>query len=332
VVVLDFGIAKAGDTPSQLTTAGQRIGTPYYMSPEHFATGACDARSDLYSLGVVFFELLTGRRPFEGDSIQQIEAAHRSLPAPSPCRLEPSVPEAFGRIVLRLLEKRPEDRYQGAGELIADIRQVIGGGTAGHPQADRAPVAVGGEPPARKRLPVAALAIVAVMVVAAAAGLFFLGTRTSGKEAAPRTGNVAASVEADAVAVSNSGYKAFCDATGHPYPDSPPDEPNYFFAKPEAPVVNVTYKDAEAFASWAGKRLPSAAEWEKATRGAAQAAVAEWTSTKHTPSPADTESFRKFAGIQPKGDWFVVKGDARVAALPSEARQRKVMVGFRCLR
>ena len=130
VVVLDFGIAKAGDTPSQLTTAGQRVGTPYYMSPEHFVTGSCDARSDLYSLGVVFFELLTGRRPFDGDSIQEIEGAHRTRPAPSPCEVDASVPEAYGRMVLRLLEKRPEDRYQSAAELIADIRQTIGSGTA----------------------------------------------------------------------------------------------------------------------------------------------------------------------------------------------------------
>jgi hypothetical protein len=332
VVVLDFGIAKAGDTPSQLTTAGQRVGTPYYMSPEHFATGACDGRSDLYSLGVVFFELLTGRRPFEGDSIQQIEAAHRSVPPPSPCRLEPSVPEAFGRIVLHLLEKRPEDRYQAASELMADIRQTIGTGAAGSAQAEPAPVAVLEQPPARKRMPAAALAMTGALILTVAAGLFFLAARTGGKEAAPRAGSVAASAEIDAGAVSNTDYKAFCDATGHPYPDAPPQDRNYFFAKPEGPVVNVTYKDAAAFASWAGKRLPSAPEWEKATRGAAKAAIAEWTSTPHTPSAADAECFRKLAGADPKGEWYVVKGDTRVAALPSEPRPRELMVGFRCVR
>ena len=78
----------------------------------------------------------------------------------------------------------------------------------------------------------------------------------------------AGSFQIDAAAVANTAYKAFCDETGHPYPDPRPDDPNYFYARPDAPVLNVTYQDAVAYATWAGKRLPSALEWDKAPAAA----------------------------------------------------------------
>lgn len=345
VVVLDFGIAKAGDTPSQLTTAGQCVGTPYYMSPEHFVTGSCDSRSDLYSLGVVFFELLTGRRPFDGDSIQAIEAAHRTRPAPSPCEVDASVPEAYGRMVLRLLEKRPEDRYQTATGLIADIRQTIGSGTADPIPAKTAPappeavtpLAAPAEretAPSPRRVSVPAVAIAGALLLAVGTGVFFWATRTGGEPKNRAAVQVAAQeITVDAAAVANTTFKAFCDTTGHPYPESPANDPNYFYSKPDAPVLNVTYRDAAAFATWAGKRLPSAAEWDEARRGAAGGtAIPEWTSTPFTPSQADTEAFRKLAGTDPRGDWFVIKGDAPLAGLPSDSRPRGFSVGFRCVK
>ena len=247
VVVLDFGIAKAGEAPSQLTTAGQRVGTPYYMSPEHFATGSCDARSDLYSLGVVFFELLTGRRPFDGDSVQEIEGAHRTRPAPSPCDVDAGLPEAYGRIVLRLLEKRPEDRYQNAAELVADIRQTIGGPARPRrrlphppksplPPKSRLPPTTETAAP-RRRVSIPALVIAAATLAAAGAGIFVLATRNGGE---PGARVAAQEIAIDAAPVANTTFKAFCDETGHPYPDPPPNDPNYFHARPDAPVLNVT--------------------------------------------------------------------------------------------
>ncbi len=77
-MVLDFGIAKAGETPTLLTATGQRVGTPQYMAPERFMGSECDQRSDLYSLGIVFYELVTGIRPFDGDTIGAIEVAQMS--------------------------------------------------------------------------------------------------------------------------------------------------------------------------------------------------------------------------------------------------------------
>ncbi len=121
ILVLDFGIAKAADVPSALTAATERLGTVYYMSPEQVQGERCDSRSDLYSLGVVFFELLSGHRPFEGDSSRAIEIAHVQTPPPDLRVLSPKVPDEFCAIVSKLLEKKPEDRYSTPADLVAAL-------------------------------------------------------------------------------------------------------------------------------------------------------------------------------------------------------------------
>ncbi len=337
VVVLDFGIAKAGDAPSQLTTAGQRVGTPHYMSPEHFSSGTCDARSDLYSLGVVFFELLTGRRPFDADTIQEIELAHRTAPPPSPRDFEPAVPETYARIVLRLLAKAPEDRYQDADELVADLRQAAGGGAWEAALASGAPAApepaVKEAPPAAEPAPgvksgrgrAIAAGVAVALLLAVAAGLYLRSTDGSAEESAAVPTAIAATV------VTNTAYKAFCDETGHPYPEPPPSDPNYFYARPEAPVLNVTYRDAAAFAKWSGGRLPTAEEVDGDRAAPGGEAAVEWTATPFNPSAADIETFRKLAGADPHGDWYAIRGEAPLAGLPSEAPPRGIAVGFRVI-
>lgn len=118
VVLIDFGLAKelAGD--KALTGAGEIRGSPYYMSPEQAEGREVDERSDLYSLGVIFFELLTGERPFQGDTVFDILAQHQDAPVP---RLTgDSAP--YQAAVDRLLAKRPEDRFHSATDLLLALK------------------------------------------------------------------------------------------------------------------------------------------------------------------------------------------------------------------
>jgi non-specific serine/threonine protein kinase len=132
VKVLDFGLAKfvspeALDVTQQLTTAGMIVGTVSYMSPEQALGRPIDHRSDLFSLGVVLFELVTGRMPFDGASPVEIvdHILHETPPAAS--RFASGVPPAFDGVVARALEKDPLFRYRSAREMYASLRHVADG-------------------------------------------------------------------------------------------------------------------------------------------------------------------------------------------------------------
>ncbi len=118
--VMDFGIAKVQGTRG-LTTSGALMGTVYYMSPEQVRGEQVDARSDLYSLGIILFELLTGRVPFKDDSEFQIMIHHVQTPPPPPTQLLPDVPAALEQVVLKCLAKNQPDRYQSADEVAAAL-------------------------------------------------------------------------------------------------------------------------------------------------------------------------------------------------------------------
>ncbi len=123
VVLADFGIAQiVGGT--RHTVSGALLGTLNYMAPEQGLKGVSDARSDLYSLGVVFYEMLTRRPPYDADTPLAILMKHVNDPLPLPRDIEPSIPEPFERIVLKALAKSPEDRYQNAPEMAAALRQA----------------------------------------------------------------------------------------------------------------------------------------------------------------------------------------------------------------
>ncbi|HEU4449086.1 MAG TPA: Stk1 family PASTA domain-containing Ser/Thr kinase [Gaiellaceae bacterium] len=123
--VTDFGIARHG--ASQMTEAGSIMGTAQYLSPEQARGAPVTAASDLYSAGVVLYEMLTGKVPFTGDSAIEIAMKHvNELPTP-PSRLRGEIPPELDQIVLRALAKEPEDRYQTAEELIEDLERVEAG-------------------------------------------------------------------------------------------------------------------------------------------------------------------------------------------------------------
>jgi tRNA A-37 threonylcarbamoyl transferase component Bud32 len=113
--IADFGIARLES--SNLTMDGQFIGTPNFMSPEQILGRTVDGRSDLFSLGVVLFTLLTGRRPFAGDSMHEVTRKIVEQPCPIPSTVEPEVPAAFNPIVVKCLDKDPARRFQTGTEL-----------------------------------------------------------------------------------------------------------------------------------------------------------------------------------------------------------------------
>ena len=115
-VVTDFGIAHiVGGT--QYTVSGALIGTLNYMSPEQGLKGHGDHRSDIYSLGIVFYEMMLGHTPFDADTPLAILMKHLNDPLPLPHKLDPSIPEAFERVLLTALSKQPDERYQSAAEM-----------------------------------------------------------------------------------------------------------------------------------------------------------------------------------------------------------------------
>jgi len=125
--VMDFGIARLANPPKGkgLTEAGMSIGTPDYMSPEQLQGLDLDARSDLYSAGVVLFECVSGRVPFEADTPWTLIAKHLEEEPPNPQTLNAEVPEALAAVILKAMGRKPEDRYQTAGAM-HDALDLIG--------------------------------------------------------------------------------------------------------------------------------------------------------------------------------------------------------------
>jgi serine/threonine protein kinase len=428
VKLFDFGISRISDFADGLTRPGESVGTPFYMSPEQIRGEACDIRSDLYSLGVVFFEFISGRRPFENESATAIQIAHLSSPAPSLLSLDPDLPAGCDAIVQKLLAKNPDERYQSTAELMHDLiahgthsgagalrptvnptlRHAIAEAEtipleqttsrasvvqspsmsntetvvrigATQPQeyaATRTEELAPAQEPRRSKWMVVAI-VTALVIVVSVVAIVVLRPKTAPNATATNTethsalppvysdahgrmllvsagpfhfGQKGASdaktmdlpaFYIDETEVSNAEYRRFCEATGHAAPQTAD-----YGEHPDYPVSAISYENAQAYAAWAGKRLPNEAEWEKAARGTDERTfpwgetpwtsdvpnrlqavnsqperrspygaynmagnVWEWTASKYFPLQSDIDQMKRMVrGASFSSTWQVTKG------------------------
>jgi eukaryotic-like serine/threonine-protein kinase len=314
VKLMDFGISKAQD--STRTTTGVVMGTPYYMAPEQVLGRNITPLVDVYSFGVLLFELMTGTRPIVGDTVERI--FYQILQ--EPLNLEPmrqaGIPESIIDLVARCTEKDPAKRPQGFGEVCARIRSIIHDWDA--PTQPLKP-AQPGRSAAAGRKPWLIPAAVAAMVVVLA-GVYF-GIRaarspavapvvtTPKTESPPPKPELKPAIDTptgkmvlvsggpflfgknkesvtlpdfyiDETEVRNQAYAQYCKQTGKPMPPGAAQE------RAEDPIVDVAFLDAQGFAKWAGKRLPTIEEWEKAARGT-DGRLYPWGNDPGSPPPAN---------------------------------------------
>ncbi len=204
VKVMDFGIARAG--ASDMTEAGSIVGTAQYLSPEQARGQQVGPPSDLYSMGCVLYEMLTGRVPFTGDSAVSIAMKHVQEPPVPPRRIEPSIPADLEHVVLRAMAKDPARRYQTAAEMGMDLDRIRKGAApaatavmaadeayaaAGRTMIAPPPVAVDQRPPPppeRKTWPWLLVVLLGVVIAGLAAYLFLnLGNGAGGNGASTGT-------------------------------------------------------------------------------------------------------------------------------------------------
>ncbi|MBK8256664.1 MAG: SUMF1/EgtB/PvdO family nonheme iron enzyme [Polyangiaceae bacterium] len=253
--IVDFGIAKIREGTT-FTVTGAFIGTCRYMAPEQVrAPQLADPRSDVYSLGITLYELCTGRVPFDYPNHFAVMMAQVHETPEPPSRLRADVPEALDALIVRTLSKNPSDRPPNCQA----FREALAIALADVLSAESPPELEGDLPPVIQDTAGHEMVLVP-------GGPFLMGVGRRSVHIDP--------FYIDRFPVTNTEFAAFLQATGY----SPEDENRARFLMhvrdtatikrlAKHPVVYVSWLDARAYATWAGKRLPSEAEWEKAARG-----------------------------------------------------------------
>jgi serine/threonine-protein kinase len=219
VKVLDFGVAKATRAPevtlpegvapvaaeSEITHEGHLVGTPAYMSPEQATGLAVDQRSDIFSLGVVLYEMVTGSRPFQSASgVALLLAMSTESPEP-PSKRNPLVPLELEAVIAKCMHKKPEERYRTARDLLAELEQLDAAHSAPGsllPTIDARPTAVGGQPAAPRRWAAPRVLVLAVLLGCATV---LAVLHLSGSSSAPSTASASASAAPSSSAPSAAG-------------------------------------------------------------------------------------------------------------------------------
>ena len=293
VKLMDFGIAKTEGL--SMTRAGYVLGTPYYMAPEQVTGQDITDQVDVYSFGILLFELLAGVKPISGDTVERIFYSILNEQVNLAPLFSAGVPNSICELVTNCTAKDPKARVQGFAPVVAALEAALAELSA---PTELLPASAAALPPAAAE-PAASgfnwklVAPLGLLLVALP--VLYFSMRPSPKTAENAVAIAKTPVFApslslpsgdmvlvpagqflfgkdkqqvdlpafyvDKTEVTNAAYAAFCQASGKDLPQGFPTD------KGDYPVVNVSWLDAHAFAEWAGKRLPKAQEWEKAARG-----------------------------------------------------------------
>jgi serine/threonine protein kinase len=286
-ILSDFGIARAA-SDSRLTQTGAVVGTPAYMSPEQAEGHAVDGRADLYSLGVVLYEMLTGRAPFQADTTAAVLYKQVHTPPPSLSALNPALPKAVERVVLRALQKDKNKRFQHASEMVLALTQAMARQTR-----HKSPV------------PVPAVLAVAVLMIAVT-GVWLSSSRppTPGSTPVPSATAVAIVTPASlaqtaGMATSTRITRTTSPAKGTPSATPTPDQTSA--TEQAAATAQAVATAAAQTEQTATARLQGTATAQ--AQGTAAAVATETESPGHVPAPTGRILF---ASGDAKGIWLCV--------------------------